>query len=205
MDLAALKLELGSRFGEFLADGRRTRLINEAYHDLCERFPWPFLETTTTGTAPLTISDLRQVLYCVDTTNERELRSMDVRSIVDWNPIVTETGTPELFWLDGLSTLKVFPANTSVSLSVRYLKVPTDLSSDSDTPVLPARYHMLIVDLAQARALAEGPNPSGSNLARMGAVEQLVERKVLRMAEQLLHRGLDAPQVMAVEFASDDW
>lgn len=189
MTLAQLRQELKARNPDYFSDTRANTLLNEAYHEVCEAYDWPFLETTTTGTAPLTISDLRKILYAVDTTTQNPLTILDPSTVVNQlDPIIGTVGTPTYFWLDQ-SVLKVYPTNTSVSLSVRYLKVPTDLSLDADTPILPTRYHLVIVDCAQARELAQGPNPNPSNLNRMNAIQANYYRSLDRMREALLNRS----------------
>jgi hypothetical protein len=80
-----------------------------------------------------------------------------------------------------LSTLKVWPADTSTSLTVRYLKVPTDLSSGADVPVVPTRYQPLIVDFAVVRALKDR-----SNFAEAQALRASLEEDLDRMRNALL-------------------
>jgi hypothetical protein len=191
-----LRAELKSRIGDFLSDTRANRLLNEAYLEICDRAWWAFLEATASGTAPLTISDLRAVLYVVDTTNGVELRGIDVRDLIDLDPSLSSTGTPQFYWLDGLTTLKVWPLNTTASLSVRYVKTPAELSSDSDTPLLPSRFQLAIVDLAQARALATGPNgTSQPRLEQAQAAQASADRKLLQMQDMLIRR-LDSPDFL---------
>jgi hypothetical protein len=138
LTLAQMRQELKSRLPDFLGDTRCNRLINEAYQEICEQEAWPFLEATTTGAAPLAISDLRDVLYVIDTTNDRKLISADVRNVADTDPqFDTTLGTPYCYWLSG-DTVEVYPGSTD-SLSVRYTRVPSDLASDGDTSVIPSR------------------------------------------------------------------
>lgn len=76
-------------------------------------------------------------------------------------PLRWDTGTPEVCWIDELSSsvyrLGLFPAPTSASLvRVRYYKNPTEMSSDSDTVAIPGG------DLCvKAGALAETYNWRG--------------------------------------------
>jgi hypothetical protein len=149
MDLTAAQTELKARGGDYLSTARLTTFLNDAKNELEDFFVWPWLETTTTGTAPLTISDLKHVLYVVDTTNQAELTGASAQYIVeDLDETITTTGTPDVWWLDGTTTLKVYPANTSASLSVRYVKFSPELSAGADTPLIPVRNHNLWIDLA---------------------------------------------------------
>jgi len=76
-------------------------------------------------------------------------------------PLRWDTGTPEICWLDEISSsvyrLGIFPAPTSTSLvRVRYYKNATDMSADSDTVGIPG------ADLCvKAGALAETYNWRG--------------------------------------------
>lgn len=203
MTLLQMRTELSSRFREFIADTRATRLLNETYHDLLERANWPFLETTVTGVAPLLIADLRAVISVADTTANLTLRSLDVRDIKQMDPAAAITGTPLYYWLDN-NTVNVWPTSTTDQLSVRYQQVPVDLANDTDVPVLPSRYQMLIVDGAQLRALAEGPNPRAGNLERLQALQGFYEARVQRLAEALLVREMDQMELLGTAGGSED-
>ncbi len=195
MNLGTLRTEFLARGFDFLSSTRANQFINDGYHGVCEweSTQWPFLETTTTGTAPLTISDLREILYVVDTTTNDRLEQADSRDIIDMDPALSTAGTPRRYWLDGLTTLRLWQTNTSDSLSVRYIKVPTDLSSDSDTPVLPTRYHRLIVDMAEVVAYEDA-----SDFQNAQAKRQLLEEKLQRMSAVLVLRNDDDPDYIQV-------
>lgn len=120
--------------------------LNQAKNWIEDKDDWPWLETTTTGSSPLTISDLRKVIYVADTTNDRLLKEADIIDIARRDPGIDAVGDPTRFYLDGLTSLKVWPVRT-VALSVRYLKYSPELTT-SDTPLIPTRYHMLWCDVA---------------------------------------------------------
>jgi hypothetical protein len=161
---AELRQEVIDRGYDYTQSARISSSLQRAYQMLCARYPWHFLETSATGAAPLEIADLRKVLSVSDTTTESELRGADRRWLVSIAPSLSETGTPTYWYLENL-TLKVYPASTADSLSVRYIKRPTALA-DSDEPLIPSEWQYLMVDLAvvdrlkdddeyeQARALA---------------------------------------------------
>jgi hypothetical protein len=131
------------------------------------------------------------------------LEQADSRDIVDLDPAITTAGTPYRYWLDGLTTLKVWPTNTSQTLSIRYLKVPTDLSSDSDTPVVPTRYHPQIVDMAEVLACQDV-----SDFQKAEAKRQLLELKLRRMQDTLCKRNDDDPDYIVVtntDLISGSW
>lgn len=195
MTLATLRTELLARGFDYLSTTRANQFLNEGYHAVCEwnGTPWPFLETTTTGTAPLTISDLREIVYVTNTTGGRVIDPEDVRNLNDRDPGLTQTGTPSRYYLDGSSILKLWPASTTQTLSVRYLKVPADLSSDSDTPVVPTRFHPLIVDMAEVFAYQDA-----SDFQESEAKGQQLEIKLGRMRDTLNVRQDDEPAFVQV-------
>lgn len=119
--------------------------------DVCGDQDWPFLETSVTGAAPITLPEFETVEYVIDKTQERKLLPLDERLLTDENPILTETGMPSFYFLNENKTLSVFPANTTNTLLVNYYKTPPRLTG-SATPLVPERFHSLIIDGAVARA-----------------------------------------------------
>lgn len=187
-----MRHELKSRLPGFLEDARGNRLLNEAYQDIMERHPWPFLESTVANAAPLGVAALRRIIYVVDTTTGRRLRYLHIDSVIEADPELDATGDPEFYWLNNTS-INTLPASTRV-ISVRYVRVPTALANDADDPEsldgFPSRYHTLIVDLAQARAVSEGPNArQPADVEKAMALSALVEDKIARMAGVFLGRG----------------
>lgn len=150
MNFSDLQTEVFGRGYEYLNDGgtglaRVQRWINQAYKRISREEEWPWTYADASGAPPLTISDLRSVLSVTDSTNDNPLQRVDRRDLVEMYPDLPDTGTPEYFYRDSQTSIKVYPANTSISLSVRYCKAPADLTG-TDTPLVPADYHDLIVD-----------------------------------------------------------
>lgn len=195
MTLATMRVELKARGFDFLSDARCTAFINEGYHAICDwdGSPWPFLNASTTGVAPLVISDLREIVYVTDTTMDNRLEQATFQDIVDMDPSIEVTGTPERYYLSGLTLLNVWPANTSNSLFVRYNKYAPDLSLDADVPFIPTRYQPIIVDMAEVLAYQDA-----SDYAEANAKLELVTAKVQRMQTVLLHRANDDPDYIVV-------
>ena len=157
MNLTALRTEFLARGEDFLDSAGTTRqdyFLNTAYHRICESYDWPWLFADATGTAPLTITDLRTVHSVVDTTNNNKLVRLDRRQLQDLDPALTSTGAPTYYYRDNETDIKVWPVS-SVTLAVRYLKVPPSLALTTDTPLVPARWHNLIVDGAMVEAFKD--------------------------------------------------
>lgn len=159
MNLTGLLTEFYAYGFNYLDDSgagttRATAWLNASYKEICSLERWPWLEATATGTAPLTISDIDTLESVTDTTNVRKLAPMDRRNISDQYPDLTLPGAPMWYYTNSGSSVAVFPV-TAVSLSVRYWKIPPDLSSGSDTPVVPATFHDVIVLGAVRRGLVD--------------------------------------------------
>jgi hypothetical protein len=199
--LLDLRNELKARGFHFLPDARCDLFINDGYQELVEFAPWPFLRMQVTDNAPMSIPDLRQVLYVADVTGgeERTLRWIDVRDVEDLDPAQAATGTPCRYWLDNL-TLNVWPQNASSTIKVRYLRVVDSLVDDIDQVIVPPRYNSLIVGLAQVRALAF--DRDGSDQARTLRTE--LDRELAQMEFNLMYRTYDAPAQMLVHHALDE-
>lgn len=196
MTLAELRTELQSRGFDYVTDSRLNRWLNRAQQRICDRHNWPFLETTTTGAAPLTISDVRTILSVTDTDSDATLLHEDARSIKEYDPTLAATGTPLYYYLNG-SAVTTYPVSTN-GLSVTYIKAPADMSSDSDSPVLPSRYHLLLVDFAACEAYKDSDNLEAFQILRGDVEEQIQE-----MVNALLVQG-DAGTITPAS-GSGDW
>lgn len=146
MTFGELRQEVIDRGYDYTQSARITASLQRAYQVLCARYPWSFLEATTSGVPPLEISDLRRILSVSDTTVESELAGVDRRWLVATSPNLNETGTPSYWYLENHS-LKVYPASESNEITVRYVKRPAALS-DSDEPLVPSEWQYLLVELA---------------------------------------------------------
>jgi hypothetical protein len=159
VQLVDARTALIARGFDELTPTRLNEVLNLAKNQFEDGYPFPWLETTATGPAPLTIADLKDVLYVVDTTNQNELRGVPAQHIIaEQDPIIGDTGAPALWWLDGTTSLKTWPVQASAQLSVRYVKESPELSLDADTPLIPVRYHSTWVDLAAVRAYLDSDN-----------------------------------------------
>lgn len=200
MNLGDAQTELAGRGFDYLAASRMTIMLNDAKNALEDQWPFPWLETTATGTAPLTITDLKQVLYVQDTTNDNELLGLPVAQIAVDGDDITRAGTPAYWWLDGTSTLNVWPVSTSVQLSVRYVRESVELSAVSDTPLIPARYHPLWVDLAVVQAYHDSDNFAGAQ-----QLQGYVDSRMAKLVERYEQRNLQNGSYQTIRYMSDDW
>jgi len=199
--LGEAQTELAGRGFDYLSSSRMTIMLNNAKNALEDEFDWPWLETTVTGTAPLTIPDLRHVLYVQDTTLDRELVGLNATQLAVDGSDLSQTGAPTHWWLDGASTLNVWPVTTSDQLQVRYVKYSPELSAASDTPLIPARYHAVWMDYAVLEAYKDSDNfESASDL--LALVRQY---RLPQMISVYAVRNRQNSNYQTVRLFSEDW
>jgi len=185
MTFAELKTELAARGFDYLSDTRQGQFINRSYQEMAEERDFPYLQATTTGAAPLTISDLRTVESVSNATQDYKLSPLDRRNLTDFAHDLTTTGTPSYWYMTTADTIAVYPANTTDTLTVYYWKVPATLTGVV-TPAIASRYHLLIVDGAVAYAYADSDNYDAAQQAFA-----LWEAGKIRMAETLISSQRD--------------
>lgn len=202
MDLTALRAELLARGANYLDSSgttRQDRFINRGLLKVWFAEPWYFARTTTTGTAPLTISDLGNVRAVVDTTNKRRLTHLEDRALIDDVDVdLATTGTPAYWYLTSDTGLSVYPANTSASLKVWYVKKPATLTNGTDTPAIPTEFHLAIVDAAMVEVYKDSDNYELRAMARQELEDSLGE-----MRAALLFKNHADPEFLRVTSPQD--
>lgn len=191
---ATLKTELAARGYDYLDSTRAGRFINIAYNTVCEEYPFPFIEKEITAqTPPVTISDLREILYVADATSGQELYGTDQREISAYDPGRTNTGTGTQ-WSLANGVLSVYPTDSSARLTIRYIRVPDELSADTDEPLVPQRYRNLITDYAVYLALKDNDEYDAALSAK-----QLWDYEMGRMVTHLSGQNLQNPSSIAAD------
>ncbi|MGH2939559.1 MAG: hypothetical protein ACRDPE_15735, partial [Solirubrobacterales bacterium] len=102
------------------------------------------------GVGSVVIEDLGQVEYVLDFTQEVKLEPLKRARITDRATNLAEEGNPRHYYISGGNTVNIFPVSSTDQLEVRYWRVPEPLSGEAE-PVLPFRFHSLIVDAARVR------------------------------------------------------
>lgn len=190
-----LQTEFYSRGPEYLEDDapgqtRAKRWLNTAYHDICERYPWPFLRVTVDDTAPMNLTDVRTVTSVFDMTGGYPLWFLeDVEDLTTLGFDATLIGTPTHCYLDQ-DTLNTYPLNTSDDLKIRYVAVEDDMVADADVPVIPSRFTSAIVD--GALMWSQKDNDA---YGKYQSLSQLFEAAIGQMAQSLMYRNGANPEV----------
>jgi hypothetical protein len=203
MNFGELRTELLARGFDYLDSAQHTRpnrYINRAYHAICDTYDWPFLEADAQGVAPLTISDLRSVLGIVNSSQMVKLRYVDRRRLLDIDPDLTTAGSPVLWYQTSPTQIKVYPASATDQISVHYIKTPADLSADADVPLIPARFHLLIVDQAVVYAYEDS-----DNLDAAAGAQTTLDRRLEEMRGSLLHPNLDTHDFIVSTVDHQEW
>lgn len=200
MDLTAIQTEVKARVSDTASTTRLNYWINSAYRKAVEREAWEFLSTSATGSSPLTILDLRAVLAVIDTTNTNPLAFIDRRDILNADPALTQTGPPTYWYQSSATVIGAWPT-TSVTLKVYYLKVPTDLSSGTDVPLIPTRYQYdILVEGACMYAYRDSDNWEAAQACR-----DAFDTAILEMTDALQVVNFDGARELVTSDASTDW
>lgn len=136
--------------------------INMGYHDFVLRELWPFREvtdtiTTAAGTQEYVLSteftDIDQqsiISVAVQGTNNRKLGYIPYNQLRASAPDLDKTGAtlPKYYYIKG-GKIGFWPQpNDAYTIAVDYYKVPTELSADADTPIIPLGYREALVQYA---------------------------------------------------------
>lgn len=174
---------------------RAKRWVNQSYQQLCEEARWPFTEATTSGPAPLSITDLREVESVRGTEGQR-LQWLDRRTLIASYGDLTTTGSGRWWYIEAGNSVATYPAGDT--LTVRYHKVPSELVGDSDEVVVPTRFTDLIVDGAALKAYKDS-----DNFEAVGALKAELAEGVERMKRSLLYQH-NGPEYIVEVTGSDD-
>ncbi len=149
---------------DYLSDNSQTdrakRWVNQSYQELCSLEAWPFLRTTASGPAPLSLPLFGRMIRVVDTSfsGGNRLLESDEDMVAEFNPVLTLTGTPRYYYMTYDSSgplLNVYPVSTS-TLTVAYSQNPTPLVADADILLVPNQFIDIVVLGAMRRAYIDG-------------------------------------------------
>lgn len=96
-------------------------------------------------------SDINKILTFKQTRDDVSLIYVPARMVDRFIPDRVRSDTPKFYSIVGLDSSSLYRAefypvpNVRMNLNLRYYRTPTTLSADSDTPLLPAAYHGLLV------------------------------------------------------------
>ena len=170
LTLAGMRTEFYARGFDYLSDGgpglvRTNRWLNDAYHQINEQYPWPYLEAVVAGVAPLTVTDLGEVVTVL--TDGRVLAARSQRELaIEYGDLAATTGTPNCYYVTGGNTINTYPGGGTVT--VIYQRFAPDLVNDLDEPLVPDRFRPAIIEYAVATALRDDESPSAQVARQAG-------------------------------------
>lgn len=200
MDLSEARDELRARGFDGLTDGRANQFLNAAKNALEDIAPFPWLETSAAGALPLTIADLKAIQHVYNTNSGDSLEGADRRYLRDtYGPDLTVAGTATFWYIDGLTTLRGYPADTA-SVTVDYIKFSPELSADGDEPLFPARVQPIWIDLACIEAYMDADEPAAAQ-----ALQAKVDTRLAREVDVFFNRNMQNAEYQTLFYASEDW
>lgn len=201
MTLSEARDELRARGFDGLTDDRCDIFLNAGKNALEDYAPWPWLDASMTGTAPLTITDLKAVRHVWNSGSGLPLRGAERDYLRgQYGPDLTTTGTSEWWYLTGVSVLSVYPADTSSTFAVDYIKTSPELDDDTDEPLHPERLNQVWIDLSAVEAYIDADEPEMA-----AAIQQKAERRLAFAVGVYFGRNLQNGQDQALSFTSLDW
>lgn len=180
MNFTALQAALADRGWNRLTATQLGQYINDGKGELDAQEPrWPYLLTTTTGTAPLVTADQLEISAVINTTTNGPVAYIHYEDLANRYGDLTAASTDPEFWYftpGSTTSISTFPV-TSRTLKVVYWKVSPDLAAGSDTPLSPSRWHFLIVDLADRNAHKIKGDYEGAQSLQVGIATDLAAMK----------------------------
>jgi len=124
------------------------RYVNRRYMDLIRRFNWDYINedysiSVTSGTEDYELpSDFKQELYAYDSTNKQNLKRITLQDLpYEHESDVNSSGDVQAYVIfnsdDGSSYVRFFyTPNADITVEFPYIARPSELSDDTDEPVL---------------------------------------------------------------------
>lgn len=170
MQFSTIVTDVLDRLGETGTDitTKVKRWINIGQQDIASRADWPFLEASANisevvSTQTYSLSGVSyQKIYDItrndpSTTDNYKLVYVDNKDYDELFAENTTSGDPRYYtiWANVLKLDVPSDESGTNSLTIKYYKTLSDLSGDSDTSNIPARYHNLLVLYAYMIGLEE--------------------------------------------------
>ena len=134
--------------------------LNHAYMMFCTREPWPFLEKLFTGNFTTnqaqqfsSVTDIKQVLSVINTTQGYALNPTRPEAIYkSYADQLTTPNAPVLYYTPVNNSaapmgkqVHVFPVPSAADAAqMRYIYIPALLTTGTDVPVVPERFHRIL-------------------------------------------------------------
>lgn len=206
MNFTELKTELFARGTNYLEEdaseiARGERWLNQAYREILNLMPWPFLEATATGSSGaglVSVPDLRKIRLVTDVSSGgnpgRKLTRITFDDLVSDEAMdLNSTGLPDFYWVQGGNIINGYPFGGTVR-AYYYRRAP--ILSGTDDPLFEEDYHDLIVDRAMIKAYKDS-----DNFEAAAALKVEYDAGLAAMAEDYL---LDSREIQYITPTGED-
>lgn len=184
--------------------------LNDTQNDVFNEYRLPFMQATQSYTLTAGVSDITDgsglpsnYVQALDLTltslgREKVLTFMDVAAVDATYPDPDDTtvnprGAPDK-WYNYASTVKVFPVpDSAYTVSLRFYKKPTILSSDADIPELPSEFEELLVMGAAYRVLQVK-----DNYDQAGILQNKYDEILQKLVAKYSQAQVGTPQIMRI-------
>jgi hypothetical protein len=210
-------------FDDF-SDTQKLLLLNEAYYDICTREPWPFLEkqlnitvpdgqklvtnnsmvTNTDTSVSTNIGDLDSVLSLIDVSN-RVVMVPERLDVIEKNYVVNNLNVfPERYYFINEDMYLYPETRGDTNYILTYLAKPvaildTGADTDSNSFLIPARHHSVLVYGALVKAFLVNDDPQAA------AFQNMYEQRYQQMRNNLWLNQYDRTDRIHVLTDSYDW
>lgn len=160
-----------------MSDPEADAFVNQAYLTVCGLAEWSFLYGTQGHLAAETVPALGRVQDVL-----HDGRTLQRRSLVDLDrfPPSRRQGAPWAWAPQGDSEVRIFPAPTAGTVTVRGWTTPAPLASDTDEPVFAVEFHDVVAYEAAASVLEAEGDDSGRTERYRGEVQSFLDRMARR-------------------------
>lgn len=196
MNLGTLKTHLANAVGNDAVSAHIGRLANQVQYDILSRYPFSFRESlpvqiTCTPNQnyvdPSTLTNFGEPLDAIELTTPKKLAY-----VPNWNVFLADPnyakdptsvkGVPKIYSIDWPNQrLWLYPTpNAAHIISVRYLKLFTEVSADSDTFLIPAQWHHVLCDGIESRLWQMDEDLKSAQAANQryeAGIAQMIERE----------------------------
>jgi hypothetical protein len=205
-------------------DSNKLLLLNEAYYDICTREPWPFLEkqlnitvpngqklvtnntvvTNTDTNVSTSIGDLDSVLSLIDVSN-RVVMVPERLDVIEKNYVVNNLSVfPERYYFINEDMYLYPETRGDTNYILTYLAKPvaikdTGSDTDSNSFLIPARHHSVLVYGALVKAFLVNDDPQAA------AFQNMFEQRYQQMRNNLWLNQYDRTDRIHVLTDSYDW
>jgi hypothetical protein len=190
--LLTLRTEVKARGYDYVTDTRVNYFVNTAYAELCELYPWPWLETTSTLSVPGTLANARTVLSVNDSSTSATIHFIDRQALTRSGTILTTAGTPSYAYFEG-DVLTTYPL-ASGQVTVRYARYASTLVADTDQVLVPERWSDVVVDGACVRAAKDA-----HNWDEVAALRQEYNAQVKNMHDSYFSRSGEPSYILVTQ------